>query len=199
MFDCVDVLAVGPGQMLDFYTSSPSSCMLQEKALKACISGLAHREWRHRRSAYCRSPPPACLRPAAPLPSFLPLFLSVFLSLLFVAVNFGPACLLLGRLTRLMVQNVSSGAGSVRISGSSLGAAAGLRSGSTSSPGPADAGGAEPAASAAGRTVRKVREAIRVEETHLEGSGRAAQPRQRLLKGTRATAGFSLSLRFKCR
>lgn len=79
MFDCVDVLAVGPGQMLDFYTSSPSSCMLQEKALKACISGLAHREWRHRRSAYCRSPP-ACLRPAAPLPPFLPLFLSFFLS-----------------------------------------------------------------------------------------------------------------------
>lgn len=55
MFDCMDVLAVSPGQMLDFYTSSPSSCMLQEKALKACISGLAHREWQHRRSAYCRS------------------------------------------------------------------------------------------------------------------------------------------------
>eukprot|EP00066_Takifugu_rubripes_P009582 XP_003976668.2 PREDICTED: retinoic acid receptor beta-like [Takifugu rubripes] len=52
MFDCMDVLAVSPGQMLDFYTSSPSSCMLQEKALKACISGLAHREWQHRRSAY---------------------------------------------------------------------------------------------------------------------------------------------------
>uniref|UniRef100_H3DLE1 Retinoic acid receptor beta n=1 Tax=Tetraodon nigroviridis TaxID=99883 RepID=H3DLE1_TETNG len=51
MFDCMDVLAVSPGQMLDFYTSSPSSCMLQEKALKACISGLAHREWQHRRSA----------------------------------------------------------------------------------------------------------------------------------------------------
>lgn len=55
MFDCMDVLAVSPGQMLDFYTSSPSSCMLQEKALKACISGLAHREWQHRRSAHCRS------------------------------------------------------------------------------------------------------------------------------------------------
>ncbi|XP_068560695.1 retinoic acid receptor alpha-A-like [Cebidichthys violaceus] len=52
MFDCMDVLAVSPGQMLDFYTSSPSSCMLQEKALKACISGLAHREWHHRRSAH---------------------------------------------------------------------------------------------------------------------------------------------------
>uniref|UniRef100_UPI0037E8DC28 retinoic acid receptor beta-like isoform X3 n=1 Tax=Semicossyphus pulcher TaxID=241346 RepID=UPI0037E8DC28 len=52
MFDCMDVLAVSPGQMLDFYTSSPSSCMLQEKALKACISGLAHREWQHRRSAH---------------------------------------------------------------------------------------------------------------------------------------------------
>ncbi|KAI4797446.1 hypothetical protein KUCAC02_025081 [Chaenocephalus aceratus] len=52
MFDCMDVLS--PGQMLDFYTSSPSSCMLQEKALKACISGLhAHREWQHRRSAHC--------------------------------------------------------------------------------------------------------------------------------------------------
>ncbi|KAF3833514.1 hypothetical protein F7725_024718 [Dissostichus mawsoni] len=51
MFDCMDVLS--PGQMLDFYTSSPSSCMLQEKALKACISGLhAHREWQHRRSAH---------------------------------------------------------------------------------------------------------------------------------------------------
>ncbi|KAF3833497.1 hypothetical protein F7725_024701, partial [Dissostichus mawsoni] len=47
----MDVLS--PGQMLDFYTSSPSSCMLQEKALKACISGLhAHREWQHRRSAH---------------------------------------------------------------------------------------------------------------------------------------------------
>ena len=53
MFDCMDVLS--PGQMLDFYTSSPSSCMLQEKALKACISGLhAHREWQHRRSAHCK-------------------------------------------------------------------------------------------------------------------------------------------------
>ncbi|XP_029919917.1 retinoic acid receptor beta isoform X4 [Myripristis murdjan] len=52
MFDCMDVLAVSPGQMLDFYTSSPSSCMLQEKALKACISGLAHRDWQHRRSAH---------------------------------------------------------------------------------------------------------------------------------------------------
>lgn len=75
MFDCVDVLAVGPGQMLDFYTSSPSSCMLQEKALKACISGLAHREWRHRRSAYCRSPPHASVPPLR----FLPFFLSSFL------------------------------------------------------------------------------------------------------------------------
>nr|XP_004561068.1 retinoic acid receptor beta isoform X2 [Maylandia zebra] len=52
MFDCMDMLTVSPGQMLDFYTSSPSSCMLQEKALKACISGLAHREWQHRRSAH---------------------------------------------------------------------------------------------------------------------------------------------------
>nr|XP_019945925.1 PREDICTED: retinoic acid receptor beta isoform X4 [Paralichthys olivaceus] len=52
MFDCMDVLAVSPGQMLDFYSPSPSSCMLQEKALKACISGLAHREWQHRRSAH---------------------------------------------------------------------------------------------------------------------------------------------------
>lgn len=61
MFDCMDVLAVSPGQMLDLYTSSPSSCMLQEKALKACmlqekalkacISGLAHRDWQHRRSS----------------------------------------------------------------------------------------------------------------------------------------------------
>nr|XP_034984730.1 retinoic acid receptor beta isoform X2 [Zootoca vivipara] len=51
MFDCMDVLAVSPGQMLDFYTASPSSCMLQEKALKACFSGLAQTEWRHRHSA----------------------------------------------------------------------------------------------------------------------------------------------------
>ncbi|XP_030644559.1 retinoic acid receptor beta-like isoform X3 [Chanos chanos] len=51
MFDCMDVLAVSPGQMLDFYTSSPSSCMLQEKALKACFSGLTQRDWQHRRSA----------------------------------------------------------------------------------------------------------------------------------------------------
>ncbi|XP_073424487.1 retinoic acid receptor beta isoform X7 [Dendrobates tinctorius] len=47
MFDCMDVLAVSPGQMLDFYTASPSSCMLQEKALKACFSGLAQTEWQH--------------------------------------------------------------------------------------------------------------------------------------------------------
>ncbi|KAK1785471.1 hypothetical protein P4O66_018840, partial [Electrophorus voltai] len=52
MFDCMDVLAVSPGQMLDFYTSSPSSCMLQEKALKACFGGLAHKDWQHRRSAH---------------------------------------------------------------------------------------------------------------------------------------------------
>ncbi|CAL8295557.1 unnamed protein product [Merluccius merluccius] len=53
MFDCMDVLSVSPGQMLDFYTSSPSSCMLQEKALKACISGLAQRDWQqHRRSTH---------------------------------------------------------------------------------------------------------------------------------------------------
>nr|XP_060637886.1 retinoic acid receptor beta isoform X1 [Anolis sagrei ordinatus] len=50
MFDCMDVLAVSPGQMLDFYTASPSSCMLQEKALKACFSGLAQTEWQHRHS-----------------------------------------------------------------------------------------------------------------------------------------------------
>lgn len=91
MFDCMDVLAVSPGQMLDFYTSSPSSCMLQEKALKACISGLAHREWQHRRSAYCRSnfsmPPSWCS-------AFL---LCLLAGLLFVAsaANFGPACLLI--------------------------------------------------------------------------------------------------------
>ncbi|XP_040208940.1 retinoic acid receptor beta isoform X2 [Rana temporaria] len=47
MFDCMDVLAVSPGQMLDFYTASPSSCMLQEKALKACFSGLGQTEWQH--------------------------------------------------------------------------------------------------------------------------------------------------------
>lgn len=55
MFDCMDVLAVSPGQMLDFYTASPSSCMLQEKALKACFTGLAQTEWQHRHSAQCRS------------------------------------------------------------------------------------------------------------------------------------------------
>lgn len=55
MFDCMDVLAVSPAQMLDFYTASPSSCMLQEKALKACFSGLAQTEWQHRHSAQCRS------------------------------------------------------------------------------------------------------------------------------------------------
>uniref|UniRef100_A0A8C8DHP4 Retinoic acid receptor beta n=1 Tax=Oryzias sinensis TaxID=183150 RepID=A0A8C8DHP4_9TELE len=46
MFDCMDVLAVSPGQMLELYAGSPS-CMLQEKALKACF-----REWQHRRSAH---------------------------------------------------------------------------------------------------------------------------------------------------
>ncbi|KAM5279798.1 retinoic acid receptor beta isoform 3-T3 [Ctenodactylus gundi] len=51
MFDCMDVLSVSPGQILDFYTASPSSCMLQEKALKACLSGLAQSEWQHRHTA----------------------------------------------------------------------------------------------------------------------------------------------------
>ncbi|XP_029796222.1 retinoic acid receptor beta isoform X2 [Suricata suricatta] len=51
MFDCMDVLSVSPGQILDFYTASPSSCMLQEKALKACFSGLTHTEWQHRHTA----------------------------------------------------------------------------------------------------------------------------------------------------
>ncbi|KAF7238272.1 Enzymatic polyprotein [Varanus komodoensis] len=56
MFDCMDVLAVSPGQMLDFYTASPSSCMLQEKALKACFSGLAQTEWQHRHTAQSSIP-----------------------------------------------------------------------------------------------------------------------------------------------
>ncbi|CAG5884339.1 unnamed protein product [Menidia menidia] len=64
MFDCIDVLSVSPGQMLDFYTTSPSSCMLQEKALKACISGLAHREWHHQRNA--NSTPEHSRGPVAP-------------------------------------------------------------------------------------------------------------------------------------
>ncbi|XP_040819630.1 retinoic acid receptor beta isoform X3 [Ochotona curzoniae] len=51
MFDCMDVLSVSPGQILDFYTASPSSCMLQEKAFKACISGLTQTEWQHRHTA----------------------------------------------------------------------------------------------------------------------------------------------------
>lgn len=94
MFDCMDVLAVSPGQMLDFYTSSPSSCMLQEKALKACISGLAQREWQHRRSAYCRCTSSMLLLLAL---LALSLFVCLFVCLLFAAspVNFGPACLLI--------------------------------------------------------------------------------------------------------
>ncbi|XP_035307705.1 retinoic acid receptor beta isoform X3 [Cricetulus griseus] len=51
MFDCMDVLSVSPGQILDFYTASPSSCMLQEKALKACLSGFTQAEWQHRHTA----------------------------------------------------------------------------------------------------------------------------------------------------
>ncbi|KAG9328909.1 hypothetical protein JZ751_009372, partial [Albula glossodonta] len=50
MFDCMDVLAMSTGQMLDFYSTSPS-CMLQERALKACFTGLTQRSWQHRRSA----------------------------------------------------------------------------------------------------------------------------------------------------
>lgn len=46
MFDCMDVLS---GHMLEFYSSSSSSCMLQEKALKACFS------WQHRRTKHCMS------------------------------------------------------------------------------------------------------------------------------------------------
>ncbi|KAI5087175.1 retinoic acid receptor beta-like isoform X2 [Silurus meridionalis] len=49
MFDCMDVLS--PGQMLDLCSSSPA-CMLQEKALKACFSGITHTDWRLRRSAH---------------------------------------------------------------------------------------------------------------------------------------------------
>ncbi|XP_012411280.1 retinoic acid receptor beta isoform X3 [Trichechus manatus latirostris] len=51
MFDCMDVLSLSPGQILDFYTASPSSCMLQEKALKACFSGLTQTEWQHQHTA----------------------------------------------------------------------------------------------------------------------------------------------------
>ncbi|KAJ8267372.1 hypothetical protein COCON_G00125440 [Conger conger] len=51
MFDCMDVLAVSPGQMLDFYSASPGSCMVQGRHLKTHLSGLMHRDWRHRRSA----------------------------------------------------------------------------------------------------------------------------------------------------
>ncbi|XP_062845943.1 retinoic acid receptor beta-like isoform X2 [Trichomycterus rosablanca] len=48
MFDCMDVLAVSPGQMLELCSASPSSCMLQERALKACFT-----DWQHRhRSAH---------------------------------------------------------------------------------------------------------------------------------------------------
>ncbi|XP_051519187.1 retinoic acid receptor beta-like isoform X2 [Myxocyprinus asiaticus] len=43
MFDCMDVLS---GHMLEFYSSSRSSCMLQEKALSACFS------WQHRRTKH---------------------------------------------------------------------------------------------------------------------------------------------------
>ncbi|KAG9335651.1 hypothetical protein JZ751_004302 [Albula glossodonta] len=50
MFDCMDVLAMSTGQMLDFYSTNPS-CMLQERALKACFTGLTQRSWQHRRSA----------------------------------------------------------------------------------------------------------------------------------------------------
>ncbi|MCJ8749660.1 hypothetical protein PDJAM_G00178830 [Pangasius djambal] len=49
MFDCMDVLS--PGQMLDLCSASPA-CMLQEKALKACFSGIPHTDWRLRRSAH---------------------------------------------------------------------------------------------------------------------------------------------------
>ncbi|GAA6088422.1 retinoic acid receptor beta isoform X2 [Tachysurus ichikawai] len=49
MFDCMDVLS--PGQMLDLCSSTPA-CMLQEKALKACFSGITHTDWRLRRSAH---------------------------------------------------------------------------------------------------------------------------------------------------
>ncbi|XP_048882669.1 retinoic acid receptor beta-like isoform X1 [Brienomyrus brachyistius] len=52
MFDCMDVIAVSTGQMLGFYSPSPSSCMLQEKALKACLSGIAQADWPHRRSKH---------------------------------------------------------------------------------------------------------------------------------------------------
>ncbi|KAK3508439.1 hypothetical protein QTP70_029442 [Hemibagrus guttatus] len=49
MFDCMDVLS--PGQMLDLCSATPA-CMLQEKALKACFSGITHTDWRLRRSAH---------------------------------------------------------------------------------------------------------------------------------------------------
>ncbi|KAM9307937.1 retinoic acid receptor beta isoform 2-T2 [Gastrophryne carolinensis] len=52
MFDCMDLLAVSPGHMLDFYTvASPSSCMLHDKALKACLTQWQHRHHHHSNSS----------------------------------------------------------------------------------------------------------------------------------------------------
>ncbi|KAJ8273858.1 hypothetical protein GJAV_G00106280 [Gymnothorax javanicus] len=48
MFDCMDVLTVSTGQMLDFYPASPASCMVQGRNLS--FSGLIRRDWRHHRS-----------------------------------------------------------------------------------------------------------------------------------------------------
>ncbi|XP_010888170.1 retinoic acid receptor beta isoform X2 [Esox lucius] len=50
MFDYMDFLAVGPGEMLDFYTASPS-CMLQQPSRTACFTGLTETDWQVHRSA----------------------------------------------------------------------------------------------------------------------------------------------------
>ncbi|XP_046892081.1 retinoic acid receptor beta-like [Hypomesus transpacificus] len=49
MFDYIDFFAVGPGEILDFYTAS--SCMFQERSLSACFTELTEADWQVRRSA----------------------------------------------------------------------------------------------------------------------------------------------------
>ncbi|KAM6967561.1 retinoic acid receptor beta-like, partial [Aplochiton taeniatus] len=50
MFDYMDFLSLGPGEILDFYTASPS-CMLQEQSLAACFTDLTEADWQVHRSA----------------------------------------------------------------------------------------------------------------------------------------------------
>ncbi|KAJ7985423.1 hypothetical protein DPEC_G00351890 [Dallia pectoralis] len=50
MFDYMDFLAAGPGEILDFYSASPS-CLLQGQTQTSCLEGLTETNWQVHRSS----------------------------------------------------------------------------------------------------------------------------------------------------